>query len=43
MKISAQEQGTSTAEKKRKKKKKAWRRIVAVAELPHECSSLNKM
>lgn len=42
MKISAQEQGTSTAGEK-KKKKKAWRRIVAVAELPHECSSLNKM
>lgn len=40
MKISAQEQGTSTA---KKKKKEASRRIVAVAELPHEYSSLNKM
>lgn len=33
----------NSREKKKKKKKKAWRRIVAVAELPHECSSLNKM
>lgn len=43
MKISAQERGTSTTRRKKRRKKKASRRIVAVAELPHEYSSLNKM
>lgn len=43
MKISAQERGTSTTGRKKRRKKKASRRIVAVAELPHEYSSLNKM